>query len=86
MFSGSEDSEVEQGVMNKVQSFFAHYLNNSKLKYYQYFKAAHGFPTDLLRKKQACSTFNSPFILNCDFDSAGRIFKHIIPHETPLNL
>jgi hypothetical protein len=41
--------------------------------------AAHGFPTDLVVNKQACDKFGAPYVMNCNFDAAGSMFKHIMP-------
>ena len=68
--------------MDKTQSFYDHYM--SKVSYHSNVAAAHGHPTDLARIKQACNLQQSPFILNCNFDAAGSMFGHIIPHTTPL--
>ena len=77
LFSGTKDTEVYQGVMDKVQGYYKHY--GADIKYVNDLAAEHAFPTDLKRNTNACDYLGDPYINNCNFDGVGDMWKHIIP-------
>ena len=79
LFSGTIDSEVVQGVEDKLQKYYDHY--GCDIKYVNNIKAEHAFPTDLARNEHSCDFFGPPYINNCQFDGVGDMFSHIIPGE-----
>ena len=79
LFSGTSDTEVVQGVEDKLQDYYKHYGAN--IKYINNMAAEHAFPTDLSRNQNPCDFFGPPYINNCGFDGVGDMFSHIISSD-----
>ena len=73
LFSGTIDSTVRQPVMNDLQTMYTNYLSSSNIRYINTIAAEHAVPTDY--NGNSCSYSGSPYISNCNFDTAGEILK-----------
>ena len=79
LYSGTKDTVVIQGVVDKLHEYYTFY--GADLKYVNNLVGEHTFPTDLPRNKNACTYLGTPFIGNCGFDGAGDMFKHVLPGQ-----
>lgn len=79
LFSGTKDTVVKQGVVDKLQGYYSHYGAN--IKYVNSYASEHAFPTDLPENKNQCDYLGKPYINNCNFDGVGDMFAHIIPGQ-----
>jgi poly(3-hydroxybutyrate) depolymerase len=75
LFSGTLDSTVKQPVMNDLKSMYATYINAANIFYKNTIAAEHSMPTDFYGN--ACGFNGSPYVNNCNFDTAGEILKWI---------
>jgi poly(3-hydroxybutyrate) depolymerase len=75
LLSGTLDSTVKQPVMNDLQSMYANYINAANIFYKNNLAAEHSIPTDFFGN--GCSVNASPYVNNCNFDTAGEILKWI---------
>lgn len=73
LFSGTLDSTVKQPVMNDLNAMYAHYINPASITYRNNIAAEHAMPTDFFGN--SCSTNATPYIDNCNLDTAGDILK-----------
>jgi len=76
MFSGTEDTIVNPGVMFKLQSYYSYYIpSSSNVQFVSNIPAEHSFVTNNYGNN--CSFLGSPYINNCNFDTAGSILQFI---------
>lgn len=77
LFSGTQDSVVAQGVMTKLKEQFTSTFNVPSANIVADFNTAaqHSMVTD--DYGNACSFLGSPYINNCQVDSAGDFFAHV---------
>jgi hypothetical protein len=76
MFSGTADTLVPQPVMNDLENYYRHYINDSaNIHFEKDIAAQHAMPTDFFGN--SCSTLGTPYINNCNFDAAGELLKWI---------
>jgi len=75
LFSGTKDTVVVQGVMKALEVYFNNYINPSNIVTVFNMPAQHSFVTN--NYGSACATLGTPYINNCDFDSAGALLQHI---------
>jgi poly(3-hydroxybutyrate) depolymerase len=73
LFSGTLDSTVKQPVMNDLNAMYAHYITPASITYRNNIAAEHAMPTDFFGN--SCSTNATPYIDNCNLDTAGDILK-----------
>eukprot|EP01121_Diplochlamys_sp_Union-15-3_P018176 TRINITY_DN6572_c0_g1_i2.p1 TRINITY_DN6572_c0_g1~~TRINITY_DN6572_c0_g1_i2.p1 ORF type:complete len:329 (-),score=49.08 TRINITY_DN6572_c0_g1_i2:23-1009(-) len=82
LFSGQNDSVVLPGVMKKVQEYYTHFLNSaSNIKTVFNILAEHSFVTN--NYGNPCGVLLSPYLNNCDFDSAGSLLSWIYGDLNP---
>lgn len=87
LFSGSEDDVVRPEIVKAAVTFYELLgVPKEQIRFNQDVAAGHGFVTET--KGGACSDTASPFIVDCDYDQAGRLLTHLIaginqPVETP---
>mmetsp|Transcript_32364 Transcript_32364/g.49525 ORF Transcript_32364/g.49525 Transcript_32364/m.49525 type:complete len:206 (-) Transcript_32364:131-748(-) len=74
IFATPLDNRVAYGVSEKLIEQYKSYGANVK---FETRECVHAFPTDLERNKLDAKTQETPFIINCGYDGAGEIFKHI---------
>ena len=75
LLSGTIDSTVKQPVMNDLRTMYGNYLPTANISYKNNLTAEHSIPTDFFGS--GCSVNGSPFLNNCNFDTAGEILKWI---------
>ena len=73
LFSGTLDSTVRQPVMNDLNSMYAYYINPANITYKNNIAAEHAMPTDFFGN--GCSTNATPYVNNCNLDTAGDMLK-----------
>ena len=73
LFSGTIDSTVRQPVMNDLKTMYANYLPAANIVYKNNLAAEHSMPTDFFGN--GCAINGSPYVNNCNFDTAGEILK-----------
>src|SRR5881398_2384104 len=73
MFSGTLDSTVRQPVMDDLRTMYGNYLPSANIFYKNTIAAEHSVPTDYFGN--GCSYSGSPYVDNCNFDTAGEILK-----------
>jgi poly(3-hydroxybutyrate) depolymerase len=73
LFSGTIDSTVRQPVMNDLKTMYANYLPAANIVYKNNLAAEHSMPTDFFGN--GCAVNGSPYVDNCNFDTAGEILK-----------
>ena len=71
LFSGTEDTVVWQGVVNKNKEFFERLGANVKTDFD--IKSEHAFPTNFYGN--SCSKKGKPYINNCDFEGSKRALE-----------
>jgi len=75
LLSGTIDSTVRQPVMDDLNTMYANYLPAANIHYKNNLTAEHSVPTDFFGN--GCSVNGSPYVNNCNFDTAGEILKWI---------
>ena len=75
LLSGTIDSTVRQPVMDDLKTMYANYLPAANIYYKNNLTAEHAIPTDFFGN--SCSINGSPYVNNCNFDTAGDILKWI---------
>lgn len=73
LFSGTLDSTVKQPVMNDLNTMYGHYISAASITYRNNIAAEHAMPTDFFGN--SCATNASPYIDNCNLDTAGDILN-----------
>ncbi|MDB5937395.1 MAG: PHA-depolymerase-like protein [Massilia sp.] len=73
LFSGTLDSTVRQPVMNDLNAMYGHYITPASISYRNNIAAEHAMPTDFFGN--SCATNASPYVDNCNLDTAGDILK-----------
>jgi len=74
-FSGTADTVVVQGVMDKTIQYYQHFVTNSNIAYTSNVDAEHAWLTNSYGN--ACSFLGSPYINNCQLDGAGQTLQQI---------
>jgi poly(3-hydroxybutyrate) depolymerase len=75
LLSGTIDSTVRQPVMDDLKTMYTNYLPAASIQYKNNLTAEHSVPTDFFGN--GCSVNSTPYINNCNFDTAGEILKWI---------
>jgi poly(3-hydroxybutyrate) depolymerase len=83
LFSGSLDSAVKTGVMDKLQSYYSNVAPSAQVLYKKDLAAEHAMVTD--DYGSACSVKAAPYINNCNFDLAGKVLQHLYGPLNPRN-
>lgn len=73
LLSGTIDSTVRQPVMDDLRTMYASYLPAANISYKNNLAAEHSIPTDF--SGNGCAFSGSPYVNNCNFDTAGEILK-----------
>jgi poly(3-hydroxybutyrate) depolymerase len=77
IYTGSRDTTVVPGVVNKVNDYYKNYVNAANIQFVNFNGAEHAFPT--MNYGNACSVKASPYISKCTYDGAYEILNHIYP-------
>jgi len=81
LYSCKVDTLVRQGVMEKLDQFYQHFVSSSQITKDFDQMSQHGFPT--LDYGVMCEMLESPFILKCNYDGAGKILQSAYGHINP---
>jgi len=82
LFSGTEDPTVTQPVMQAARDFYRRAgIAEQNIKFVGDTPAGHGFVVE--EASNACSTTETPFINDCDYDQAGDILQHLYGELAP---
>lgn len=73
LFSGTLDSTIKQPVMNDLNAMYGYYINPANVTYKNTTAAEHAMPTDFFGN--GCSVSATPYVDNCNLDTAGDILK-----------
>lgn len=80
LFSGTRDETVPPTVMNVLNSYYREFVDAANITYVNTIAAGHGMITDDAGNAR-CDATESPFINDCDYDTAGALLKHIYGDE-----
>eukprot|EP01088_Endostelium_zonatum_P001832 TRINITY_DN1219_c0_g1_i1.p1 TRINITY_DN1219_c0_g1~~TRINITY_DN1219_c0_g1_i1.p1 ORF type:complete len:371 (-),score=65.83 TRINITY_DN1219_c0_g1_i1:86-1198(-) len=80
LWSGLNDTIIKQGVMDKVYSYYANYINPAKIVYWKNVSSEHAWISNTFGN--ACPYLGSPFINNCHVDAPGQLLHHLYPSDT----
>lgn len=75
LFNSPQDAVVDEVSADKIVEFYQTFLPTQNITTVRTPEAAHGFPT--LANGGPCEKGALPWILNCNFDTAGDILKHL---------
>eukprot|EP01121_Diplochlamys_sp_Union-15-3_P003906 TRINITY_DN1384_c0_g1_i1.p1 TRINITY_DN1384_c0_g1~~TRINITY_DN1384_c0_g1_i1.p1 ORF type:complete len:329 (-),score=35.16 TRINITY_DN1384_c0_g1_i1:89-1075(-) len=75
LFSGSKDTVVVPGVVQKLEEYWRNYINANNIKTQYSVPAEHSIVT--LNYGKPCAYLGTPYINNCGFDFAGEALKWI---------
>mmetsp|Transcript_7685 Transcript_7685/g.10604 ORF Transcript_7685/g.10604 Transcript_7685/m.10604 type:complete len:334 (-) Transcript_7685:72-1073(-) len=81
IFSGTADTVVQTGVVEKLQQYYEHYTEDVNIQTVYNIPAEHSFVTNDFGNN--CSYLGPNYINNCDFDSAGAILQWILGKLNP---
>ena len=75
LYNSPDDQVIREPMNAKTHEFYSALVNEANIKTETSLKSAHGFPT--LNFGVACGTQAPPYMINCKFDVAGELLKHI---------
>eukprot|EP01119_Soliformovum_irregulare_P003197 TRINITY_DN13534_c0_g1_i1.p1 TRINITY_DN13534_c0_g1~~TRINITY_DN13534_c0_g1_i1.p1 ORF type:complete len:336 (-),score=58.30 TRINITY_DN13534_c0_g1_i1:37-924(-) len=75
LLSGTLDTIVYPGVVKKLESYYRNYVQSANIATEYQLRAEHSFVTADFGN--ACDELETPYINNCNYDSAGHILQHI---------
>ena len=83
LFSGTIDSTVRQPVMNDLNTMYRNYISGTNIVYKNTISAEHAMPTDYFGNQ--CSVNGTPYVSNCNLDTAGDVLKWLYGSLNPKN-
>ena len=82
LFTGKDDHTVVPAIVEDARRFYEEIgVPKAQIEFVSDIAAGHGFVTD--DKGRACDYTGKPYILDCDYDQAGAILKHIYGDLNP---
>jgi hypothetical protein len=75
IFHGSRDRRIGAAVSDSLLRFYLAFVPRERIHYETRIPAAHGFPT--AGSGGACGADAPPWILDCRFDAAGEMLRHL---------
>ncbi len=75
IFHGKRDLKIGAAVSDSLLRFYLAFIHRERIRYETQVAAAHGFPTN--DAGGACDVDEPPWILDCDFDAAGEMLRHL---------
>lgn len=75
IFSGTKDTTVVSGVVQKTFEYYQHYVPTNNVTFVNNLPAAHAWVTDFYGN--TCGYFGSPYINNCAYDAAGKMLEYM---------
>jgi hypothetical protein len=76
IFSGSEDTVVDPGVVRKLETYYEHYVDPTLIKSRYDVPAEHSLVLD--NYGNACNFLGEPFINNCGVDTVHEMLDHVV--------
>ncbi|WP_281545216.1 PHB depolymerase family esterase [Grimontia sp. SpTr1] len=76
LFSGTEDPTVKPVTMKAVNEYYEQVNTGDNINFVDTVPAGHAFVTDEFGSE--CNTTQSPYINNCNYDSAGEMLSWIV--------
>ncbi len=76
LFSGTRDETIPTTVMDALKAYYEEFVNLANITYINDIAAGHGMVTDDAGNTR-CDISETPFINDCDYDTAGALLKHI---------
>ena len=73
IFASPKDTIIKPPASDRLYEFSAKYIPAAQIKYEKSIESAHGFPT--LTYGSSCTLGFLPWLLKCNFDTAGEILK-----------
>lgn len=82
LFSGQADRTVVPAIVNAAANFYAKLgVPETNIKFVSNLPAGHAFVTE--DQGGACSTSGEPYVVDCDYDQAGDLLRHIYGNLNP---
>jgi hypothetical protein len=75
LFNSETDGVVRPPMRQKNVEFFSKFIPRESIQVEEELRSAHGFPT--IDYGVECGQANSPYLMKCNFDTAGEIFKQL---------
>ena len=76
LFSGTSDRTVVPSIVKHAADFYAKLgVPDANIKFVNALPAGHAFVTD--NEGGACDRSGEPYVVDCDYDQAGELLKHI---------
>jgi hypothetical protein len=75
LFSGSKDAFAPRAVMDSLQAFYGAFVDRANIHFVDDIPAGHAMVTTGFGT--ACGASASPFLTDCDYDTAGALLAHI---------
>jgi hypothetical protein len=75
IFHGAKDATIGAAVSDALLRFYKAFIPLEQIRYETQVPAAHGFPT--VAEGGACGVGEPPWILDCGYDAAGEMLKHL---------
>jgi len=76
LFSGTQDTVVNTGVVKKTATYYTNYMPSSQITQVYTIPAEHSFPTTNTSFPD-CDHLGTPYINNCGYDAAGEVLQTI---------
>jgi hypothetical protein len=84
LFSGTSDHTVVPSIVKHAAEFYAKLgVPSSNIKFVNALPAGHAFVTD--NEGGSCERSGDPYVVNCNYDQAGDLLKHIYGPLNPRN-
>eukprot|EP01133_Synstelium_polycarpum_P003864 gene3864-4468_t len=81
MFSGSQDTVVHPGVVQKLEGFYGKYIGSDNLNSTFNVPAEHSFVTDNFGNE--CNYLGPDYINNCGYNTAHNLLSFLMPNIQP---
>jgi poly(3-hydroxybutyrate) depolymerase len=75
LFSGGMDRAVPTAVVDTLNAYYQTFVSEQNIQYEKHAEANHAMITTEFGNR--CDAFEPPYINDCDFDAAERLFRHI---------
>lgn len=75
IYNSDTDGVVRPPMRKKNIEFFEKFIPRANMKVEQDLRSAHGFPT--VDYGVECGLAQAPYLMKCNYDTAGEIFKHL---------
>ena len=82
LFSGTSDQTVVPSIVKHAAEFYADIgVPAANIKFVNQLPAGHAFVTE--SEGSACEKSGAPYVVDCDYDQAGELLKHIYGKLSP---